>query len=60
MIGDRETDVACANAAGVRPILVTASQRVQKSPATAEAGDLAEAARFILNVLRSTKTTALR
>jgi histidinol-phosphate phosphatase family protein len=49
MVGDRETDVACARAAGVRPILVDnpRESRVEADPSIC-AADLAEAARQIV------------
>jgi len=46
MIGDRETDVACAEAAGLRPILVTGEPRGDAG--LIQVQDLPSAAEFIL------------
>ena len=53
MIGDRETDVACAEAAGVRPILVeNAHNPARRLAGVFGATDLAAAAAIILSINR--------
>ncbi len=50
LVGDREADVACAQAAGVRPILVENRHNpVRSSAGVIGYADLARAAAFILN-----------
>jgi D-glycero-D-manno-heptose 1,7-bisphosphate phosphatase len=49
LVGDRETDVACAEAAGVRPILIENARRpVRRAAGVIGATDLAAAAAIIL------------
>ena len=49
MIGDRQSDVDCALAAGVRPILIVPSQgRHHSHPTACRAADVGEAAAIIL------------
>ena len=50
MIGDRQSDVDCALAAGVRPILIAPAQvRDNPHPAVCRAADVGEAAAIILD-----------
>ena len=49
MIGDRQSDIDCALAAGVRPILIASSEvRDNRHPMASRAADVSEAAAIIL------------
>jgi D-glycero-D-manno-heptose 1,7-bisphosphate phosphatase len=55
LVGDRETDILCADAAGVRPILiVSAHNQPSHGIGVVTATDLAMAAEFILSSERAT------
>jgi D-glycero-D-manno-heptose 1,7-bisphosphate phosphatase len=56
MVGDRTTDIACAEAAGVRGLLI---ENQHAGPRNVQARDLAEAAGYILNHSDRSGTAAL-